>query len=66
MLNLSKRKILIILAKRGMSICRLSELTGIHAAALCQMLKRKTCRSVTAGKIAAALGVNVEEIIEDE
>ena len=55
MLKLSKRKILIILAKRGLSIRRLSELTGIHAANL-----------ITAGKIAAALGVGVEEIIEDE
>ena len=66
MLKLSKRKILIILAKRRLSIQRLSELTGIHAANLCQMLNRKSCRPITAGKIAAALGVGVEEIIEDE
>jgi lambda repressor-like predicted transcriptional regulator len=66
MLKLSKRKILIILAKRGLSLRRLAELTGIHENNLCQMLNRRSCRPASAGRIAAALGVSVEEIIEDE
>lgn len=64
MLHLSKQKILIILADRGMRTKQLSELVEMKPNNLSALLSRGSCSPITAGKIARALNVSVSDIVE--
>ena len=65
LLRLSKKKIMVILAERGMKISGLADLLGMRANNLSALLGRGTCYPTTAGKIASVLKVPVESIVED-
>ncbi len=64
MLKISREKILVILAERGMTIRELSELVGLFPNNVSTILSRGTCSPITAGKIASALNVAVSDIVE--
>lgn len=64
MLKLSKKKIMIILAERNMTINQLADLLGMRANNLSSLLSRGTCYPQTAGTLAEALHVAVTEIVE--
>ena len=64
MLKLSREKIMIILAERSMTVKMLAEQMGIRPNNLSALLNRNTCQTTTAGKLATALKVPVESIIE--
>ena len=66
MLCVSKRKVLLILAERGMSIGDLAERAGFKRNNLSLLLSRGSCLPPTAGRLATALGVSVRDVLEDE
>ena len=65
MLKLSKKKIMIILAERCMTVSGFADLLGMRANNLSALLGRGTCYPTTAGKIASVLSVPVESIVEE-
>ena len=52
------------LAEKDMTLKTLSELTGVSKATLSAVKNGKKCSEDTGNKIAAALGVDVSEIVE--
>ena len=66
MLKISKQKVLLILAERGMNIGDLAEHAGYKRNNLSILLSRGTCLPTSAGRLANALDVNVRDILEDE
>ena len=56
----------VLLAKRRMSKKDLCQLTGINTGNFSVLLRRGRVRPKTAGAIAAALGVDVREILQPE
>lgn len=65
MLRLSKKKILIILAERKMTVADFAASQGMRPNNLSALLNRGSCQPTTAGKLAETLGVSVVEIVED-
>lgn len=63
-MKLSKAKILILLASKGMNISDLAHIYGCSRTRIYTMLNGETVRSATVGKLAEALGVNVTDILE--
>ena len=67
MLKLSKRKILIILAERGLSLRQLAQMLGMTDYSFQHILFCKpNQRRRIVRKVATILGVTIEEIIGDE
>lgn len=64
-MNISTRKIEIILAERGITKKALSEASGISRQNISTIIRRGTCAPGTAGKLAAGLGVSVEAIAKE-
>lgn len=64
-MKLKTQKILVILAEKRMTKAMLAESSGISRQNLCTILGRGTCTPITAGKLAAGLGVPVIEIVEE-
>ena len=64
-MKVDKRKLDIAMARAQLSREDLAKKAGIPVPTLCTVMQRKSCRPVTIGRIAAALGVDVTEIIED-
>ncbi|MGN0707337.1 MAG: helix-turn-helix domain-containing protein [Faecalibacterium sp.] len=56
----------LIAAQKGMTIVQLAEKAGLCRQNLSIIKNRGTCRPITAVRIANALGVDVNEIIEQE
>lgn len=56
----------IMAARKGMKLGQLADKAGLCRQNLSTIKQRGTCTALTACKIAAALGVDVTEIIEDE
>ena len=54
------------LARQGMTQSELAKKAGTTRQALSTLIRRGTCEPRTAGRIAAALGVDVEELIDRE
>lgn len=52
-----------LLARRGMTQRALASASGLHCGVISATLARGTCSIKTAGKIAAALGVDLSEIV---
>ena len=66
MLNLDRKKLDIILARRCMSITEAVKLAGISNALLTRVLKNKcTLTPKTLGKLSKALNVNPTELLEE-
>ena len=59
---ISTTKIETLLAKNGMTKAALAQKCGISRQNISTIIRRGTCEPKTAGKIAAGLGVQVEEI----
>lgn len=53
------------MARKKINIKLLSELSGVTRQTISAINNGKSCNSVTAGKIADALGVDVTELLED-
>lgn len=66
MLSISKTKIEIAQANKQFTTAKLAEVAGMRACQLYTTLSRGSCRPETAGRIAAALGVPVAEILGTE
>lgn len=56
----------IMAARKGMKMGQLADKAGLCRQNLSTIKNRGTCTALTACKIAAALGVDVTEIIEEE
>ena len=63
-MKINTHKINVLLAKKGLTQTALAELSGMTRQNVCAILNRGTCYPVSAGKIARALGVDVEELLE--
>lgn len=63
-LNTARMKCL--LASCGMTKTQLADKSGVCRASISIIFQRGTCEPKTAGKLAAGLGVSVEEIVGDE
>lgn len=65
-MRINTRSINLLLARQSITKSELAKRSGLTKQATCQLIKRGTCEPRTAGKIARALGVDVEELIEHE
>lgn len=54
------------MAMQGINVATLSKLTGLTRNSISVILKRGTCSLISAGLIAAALQVDLEEIWKEE
>ena len=62
-MRISTDKVEMILAEKQMSKTALSESSGISRQTISTIIQRGTCKPITAGRIAAGLGVTVETIL---
>lgn len=62
---INTRRIEAILAEQSMTKSVLAERCGVSRQNISTIIRRGTCEPKTAGKLAAGLGVKVEEILED-
>lgn len=65
-MKLDSQKIECMLAERQMTRTSFADLCGIRSQNLSKILRRGTCELPTAGKLAAGLGLRVEEIVRRE
>lgn len=61
-MNINLSKLEVLLAERGMTKANLAVSCGMSRQSISTILKRGTCEPRTAGKLAAGLGVSVEDI----
>lgn len=61
-MRIDRVKMIALMAERDMTICRLSELSGISRLTISQVKSGKSCAPTTATAIAKALNVAIEEI----
>lgn len=54
------------MAENGMTNTALAKKSGISRQSISTILRRKTCNTLNAGKIAGALGVMVQQIIDED
>lgn len=64
--NLNEEKLTLAMANARLNALGLCEAAGIQYQTYRRIIKGKACKPATAGNIAAALGVRVEELIERE
>ena len=65
-MKISTKRIRAELANKKMTYTALAEKCQMSKQNLSTVLKRGTCSSVTAGKIAEALGINAVEFVETD
>lgn len=65
-MELSRKKINLILARKQMTVTQLGEAYGVSRARINAILNQRKITFMCAGRLAAALGVDVTEILEDE
>lgn len=65
-MKISRQKIEVLMVKQGLSLVKLSELSGVSRQSLATIRKRETCQMATAVKICTGLGCSIEEIIPTE
>ena len=63
-MHITGNKLELLAAEKGLSFTKLSELSGISRQSISAIKNRGTCRTENACKLARALGVNVEELLE--
>lgn len=63
-MKLNEQKLTISMAKAQLNAFALCEKAGIQYQTLRRVLKGQPCKPATAGSIAEALGIDVEELIE--
>lgn len=62
-MRINSVKVEMMIAEQGLTKVALSEKSGITRQNISAIIRRGTCEPRTAGKLAAGLGVDVEEII---
>jgi DNA-binding XRE family transcriptional regulator len=62
---LNSHKVKLLLAELGLTQTKLAEKSGISRQNISNILAKGRCSPATAGKIAAGLGVQVGEIVEE-
>lgn len=65
-MRIDRIKIETVLAKRNMTRVQLANQSGVSRQSISTILTRGTCEPRTAGKLAAALEVDVEQLIAKE
>ena len=65
-MEISKNKIQLAMAKAGFSSSKLAETAQVSRQTVSYILHGKDCSPKIAGKLASALGIPVEEILEKE
>ena len=65
-MRISKEKIELSMERNCLSTEGLAKKAAMPKTSLANVLTKKTCKPLTVGKIAKALGVDVTEIIETE
>lgn len=65
-MKISKRKIELLLAEKGINLTVLAERSGMSRQNISTIRGRGTCTPCSAAKLAKGLGVPVAEIIETE
>lgn len=65
-LKISKNKIELLLAEKGINLTELSRVSGMSRQSISTIRGRGTCTPCSAAKLAKGLGVPVAEIIEIE
>ena len=65
-MEISKQKIQIEMAKLGLNLTALANLSGISRQSLSTIMGRGSCSPVNAGKIAKALSCDVTDLIDME
>lgn len=63
-MNISGTKLELMTAANGLNFSKLSELSGISRQSISTIKTRGTCSAKSLVKLANALGVNVEELLE--
>lgn len=63
-MKISKRKLEIAMARAELNRDTLAKKANMPIPTVCNVYTRGTCKPVTAGRIAKALGVDVTEIME--
>lgn len=64
-MRISRNKIELLLAEKGLSQKMLADKSGVRRQAISAILRHQTCTPRTAGKLADGLGVPVAEILEE-
>ena len=65
-MTINSKRIETLLAERGMTKAALSGRCGISRQNVSTIIRRGTCEPRTAGRLAAGLGVSVEEITKED
>lgn len=63
-MNISGTKLELLAAANGLNFSKLSELSGISRQSISTIKTRGTCSAKSLVKLANALGVNAEELLE--
>ncbi len=64
-MKVNKKKLEIAMARAKLNRNELAKKANMPVPTICNVYSRGTCKPGTVGKIAAALGVDVTEILED-
>lgn len=64
-MTISESKINLLRVEQGLTVSELSKRSGISRQNISTIVKRGACNPLTAGKLAAGLGVPVAEIIKE-
>lgn len=65
-MKINATKIEMLLAEQGLTKTALAEKCGMARQNISTIVRRGTCEPKTAGKLAAGLGITIEEIVEME
>ena len=65
-MKLNENKLTLAMANARLNVLGLCDAAGIQYQTYRRIIKGKPCKPATAGNIAAALGVRVEELIDRE
>lgn len=63
-MKINVRAAKVALVKKGMTMTALAEKAGLTSRAVGTILKRGSCSIISVGKLANALGIQVEELLE--
>lgn len=64
-MKLNEEKVRICMARKCFTVSRLASVYGVSRSRISYILNQKQVTQVVAGRLAAALGVDVTEILED-
>ena len=65
-MRIDRVKLIAEMARRDMTVSRLSEKSSVSRATVTGVRTGKTCSEETANKIAGALGISIEKLISQE